>query len=51
MFAYKLLLVHPMTTGRNFDSVSNDEARDLFGEWEEPKLYIRVVPQPSWSRP
>ena len=76
----KLILVYPMSTGRNFDevirvidslqltakhkvstpvnwrqgddviisgSVSNDEAKELFGEWEEPKPYIRVVPQPS----
>jgi alkyl hydroperoxide reductase subunit AhpC len=76
----KLVLVYPMTTGRNFDevlrvidslqltanhkvatpaqwqsgddviiagSVSNEEAKELFGEWEEPKPYIRVVPQPS----
>ena len=76
----KLILVYPMTTGRNFDevlrvidslqltakhkvstpvnwkqgedviiagSVSNDEAKELFGDWEEPKPYIRVVPQPS----
>ena len=76
----KLLLVYPMTTGRNFDevlrvidslqltanykvstpaqwqqgddviiagSVSNDEAKELFGEWEEPKPYIRIVPDPS----
>ncbi|MFL5969860.1 MAG: peroxiredoxin [Gaiellaceae bacterium] len=76
----KLILVYPMTTGRNFDevlrvidslqltakhkvatpvnwqqgdqviiagSVSNDEAKELFGEWEEPKPYIRVVPQPQ----
>jgi len=76
----KLLIVYPMTTGRNFDeilrvidslqltakhrvatpvnwkqgddviiagSVSNDEAKELFGEWEEPKPYIRIVPQPS----
>ena len=76
----KLILVYPMTTGRNFDevlrvidslqlttnhkvatpaqwqqgddviiagSVSNDEAEELFGEWESPKPYIRIVPQPS----
>jgi alkyl hydroperoxide reductase subunit AhpC len=75
----KLILVYPMTTGRNFDevlrvidslqltanhkvstpvnwkngedviiagSVSNDEAKELFGDWEEPKPYIRIVPQP-----
>jgi thioredoxin-dependent peroxiredoxin len=76
----KLILVYPMTTGRNFDevlrvidslqltakhkvstpvnwkqgedviiagSVSNDEAKEIFGEWEEPKPYIRIVPQPA----
>jgi thioredoxin-dependent peroxiredoxin len=76
----KLVLVYPMTTGRNFDevlrvidslqltakhkvstpvnwkhgedviiagSVSNAEAKELFGEWDEPKPYIRIVPQPS----
>ncbi|HET9116064.1 MAG TPA: peroxiredoxin [Gaiellaceae bacterium] len=76
----KLILVYPMTTGRNFDevlrvidslqltaehkvstpaqwtpgedviiagSVSNDEAKELFGEWDEPKPYIRIVPDPS----
>jgi alkyl hydroperoxide reductase subunit AhpC len=77
----KLLLVYPMTTGRNFDevlriidslqltadhkvatpanwqqgedviiagSVSNDEARETYPEgWEEPKPYIRIVPQPN----
>ena len=76
----KLVLVYPMTTGRNFDellrvidslqltathkvatpsgwrqgddviiagSVSNDEARELFGAWDEPKPYIRIVPQPA----
>jgi thioredoxin-dependent peroxiredoxin len=75
----KLVLVYPMTTGRNFDevlrvidslqltakhkvstpvnwqqgedviiagSVSDEEAKELFGEWEAPKPYIRIVPQP-----
>jgi thioredoxin-dependent peroxiredoxin len=75
----KLILVYPMTTGRNFDevlrvidslqltanhkvatpvnwqpgedviiagSVSNDQAKEIFGEWEAPKPYIRIVPQP-----
>ena len=76
----KLILVYPMTTGRNFDevlrvidslqltakhkvatpaqwqqgdkviiagSVNNEQAKETFGEWEEPKPYIRIVPQPS----
>jgi alkyl hydroperoxide reductase subunit AhpC len=77
----KLVLVYPMTTGRNFDevlrvidslqltakhkvstpvnwkhgdnviiagSVSNDEAKELWPDgWEEPKPYIRIVPDPS----
>jgi thioredoxin-dependent peroxiredoxin len=76
----KLVLVYPMTTGRNFDevlrvidslqltakrkvatpvnwkqgddviiagSVSDDEARELFGDWEAPRPYIRIVPQPQ----
>jgi len=76
----KLVLIYPMTTGRNFDevlrvidslqltathkvstpvnwqqgedviiagSVSNDEAKEIFGDWDEPKPYIRIVPQPS----
>jgi thioredoxin-dependent peroxiredoxin len=76
----KLVLVYPMTTGRNFDevlrvidslkltaehkvstpvnwqqgedviiagSVSNEEAKELFGSWEEPKPYIRIVSQPN----
>ena len=75
----KLVLVYPMTTGRNFDevlraidslqltathrvatpvnwkpgedviitaAVSNDQARQIFGSWKEPKPYIRIVPQP-----
>ena len=75
----KLILVYPMTTGRNFDeilrvidslqltaekkvatpadwkqgdkviiagSVNNEQAKELFGSWEEPKPYIRLVPQP-----
>jgi thioredoxin-dependent peroxiredoxin len=80
----KLILVYPMTTGRNFDevlrvidslqltakhkvstpvnwkpgedviiagSVSNDQAREIFGEWNEPKPYIRIVPQPRERQP
>jgi alkyl hydroperoxide reductase subunit AhpC len=76
----KLILVYPMTTGRNFDevlrvidslqltanhkvstpaqwqqgddviiagSVSDEQARELFGEWESPRPYIRIVPQPT----
>ena len=76
----KLVLVYPMTTGRNFDevlrvidslqltakhrvatpvnwkqgedviiagSVKNDEAKEIFGEWKEPKPYIRIVDQPE----
>jgi len=80
----KLILVYPMTTGRNFDevlrvidslqltanhkvatpaqwqqgddviiagSVSNEDAKEIFGEWEEPKPYIRIVPQPWVKTP
>jgi thioredoxin-dependent peroxiredoxin len=76
----KLILVYPMSTGRNFDevlrvidslqltakhrvstpvnwkqgedviisgTVSNDEAREIYGDWKEPKPYIRIVPQPQ----
>jgi alkyl hydroperoxide reductase subunit AhpC len=28
-------------------SVSDDEAKEIFGEWESPKPYIRIVPQPK----
>ncbi|MBV9800657.1 MAG: peroxiredoxin [Solirubrobacterales bacterium] len=80
----KLILVYPMTTGRNFDevlrvidslqltanhkvatpanwtqgddviisgSVSDEQARELFGEWESPRPYIRIVPQPHEHEP
>jgi hypothetical protein len=26
--------------------VNNEQAKELFGTWEEPKPYIRIVPQP-----
>jgi alkyl hydroperoxide reductase subunit AhpC len=78
----KLILIYPMTTGRNFDevlrvidslqltakhkvatpaqwndgddviisgAVSDDQAKEIFGEWESPKPYIRIVPQPAKS--
>ena len=28
-------------------AVSNEEAKEIFGDWKEPKPYIRIVPQPS----
>ena len=28
-------------------SVPNDEAKQIFGSWKEPKPYIRIVPQPK----
>jgi alkyl hydroperoxide reductase subunit AhpC len=79
----KLILVYPMTTGRNFDevlrvidslqltaqhqvatpaqwnrgdkviiagSVTNEQATERYPEgWEEPKPYIRIVPDPTAS--
>src|SRR3954452_11808388 len=79
----KLILVYPMTTGRNFDevlrvidslqltanhkvstpvnwqpgedviiagSVNNEQAKEIFGEWDEPKPYIRIVPHPDTEK-
>ena len=76
----KLILIYPMSTGRNFDevlrvidslqltakhkvatpaqwkqgdkviisgSVTNDQAKEIFGTWDAPKPYIRIVPQPQ----
>jgi len=28
-------------------SVSDDQAKEIFGEWEAPRPYIRIVPQPD----
>ena len=28
-------------------SVNDEQAKEIFGEWESPKPYIRVVPQPG----
>jgi alkyl hydroperoxide reductase subunit AhpC len=28
-------------------SVTDDQAKELFGNWQSPKPYIRIVPQPS----
>jgi len=28
-------------------SVSNDEAKQIVGDWRAPKPYIRIVPRPS----
>jgi len=80
----KLILVYPMSTGRNFDevlrvidslqltakhkvstpvnwhqgedvivsgSVSDDEAREMFGDFEAPRPYIRIIPQPGEPQP
>jgi alkyl hydroperoxide reductase subunit AhpC len=31
-------------------SVSDDEAREVFGDWKQPKPYMRIVPQPDLER-
>jgi len=28
-------------------SVSDDDAKEIFGGWDAPKPYIRIVPQPD----
>jgi len=28
-------------------SVSNDEAKEIYGTWNEPVPYMRIVPQPK----
>ena len=28
-------------------SVTNEEAKEIFGSWGAPKPYIRIVPQPA----
>src|SRR2546421_726259 len=32
-------------------SVNDEQAKELFGEWESPKPYIRIVPDPSTKVP
>ena len=77
--AIKLVLVYPMTTGRNFDevlrvidslqltaqhkvatpaqwqkgddviiagSVNDEQAKEIFGEWDAPRPWLRIVPDP-----
>jgi hypothetical protein len=53
--ALQLTASHKVATPANWQrgddviiagSVSNDQAVELFGEWESPKPYIRIVPQP-----
>jgi hypothetical protein len=29
-----------------FAGRAGEEARQIFGDWKEPKPYIRIVPQP-----
>jgi hypothetical protein len=28
-------------------SVSDDEAKELFGDWDSPRPWLRIVPQPE----
>src|SRR5947199_575723 len=28
-------------------AISNDEAKEIYGDWKEPKPYMRIVPQPK----
>jgi thioredoxin-dependent peroxiredoxin len=28
-------------------SVNDEQAKEIFGAWESPKPYIRIVPQPN----
>ncbi|MGN6169984.1 MAG: peroxiredoxin [Solirubrobacteraceae bacterium] len=32
-------------------SVSDEQAKEIFGEWEAPRPYIRIVPQPQEREP
>ena len=43
--------LHILFVVYSFCSVSNDEAKELWPDgWEEPKPYIRIVPQPDTTR-
>jgi len=48
---------HPVVTPANWkpgedvmiaNSVSDERARSIFGDWRSKKPYIRIVPQPNW---
>jgi thioredoxin-dependent peroxiredoxin len=80
----KLILVYPMSTGRNFDevirvidslqltaqhkvstpvnwnpgqdviisgTVTDEQAKEIFGHWQAPRPYIRIVPDPKEREP
>ena len=32
-------------------SVSDDDAKEIFGDWKAPRPYIRIVPQPKEKSP